>query len=106
VIVSPKLANEEPGAAVFARLNDGTPPNGMVSETCGEVTLPSVAVARLVTSNNATSFPSTTYDPSQVMLWVGSNPPGGNGGQTTEAMRLSVTVIGSTIVVLPELVTK
>ena len=59
-MVSPKVSNEEPGAAVFDRLKEGTPPSGMVSDTCGDVTLPSVAVARFVTSNKATSFPSTT----------------------------------------------
>ena len=77
----------------------------MVSESGADVTPPAEAVAMLVTTPTSSASCVTVKSAVQVSDAAGASPPAGKAGQTTLAMRLSSTVIGSTKVTLPVLVT-
>ena len=77
---------------------------GTVTVALGDVVVPDVPLATLVTSPASRSACVVVSEPVQVRLAPGTRPPTGRAGQSTDAMRSSVTPSGSVSVVLPVLV--
>lgn len=89
----------------FTTTSAGDCTEGTVSDVTGEVVVPEVAVAVFVTPPALISASVVTYEPVQVIEAPGARPLPGNAGHETEAILLSLTVIGLKIVTLPLFVT-
>jgi len=77
----------------------------IVKLVVGDVVVPVLAEAVLVTLPASTSACVVVYEPVQVIEAPGTRPPDGSAGHDTEAILLSDTVTADVKVVLPEFVT-